>query len=175
MSKWTAALRAALLKQVDEELKAGIANDERVTSVVIIVLGLLLVSYLIAHQRRPTGFFTAAFGTLEALLLYGSIGYWMITSALLLAGQKDLSRDLDSFGGLLFATVGIARLLRVFPFQFAHFADVLPRSIRFLLSCMTNDIARVLMGLAFIGHAVAAGYTLILRLFVRRVGAARIQ
>jgi hypothetical protein len=175
MSSWTEAIRARLLRQIEEELQAGIPNDERVTSIAIVVLGVLMVLYFLAHQRRSTGFFTATFGTLEALLLYGSILYWIITSALLLAGQKDLSRDLDSFGGLIFATVGIAWLLMVFPFDFAHFADLLPSSIRFLVRWISNDIARVLMVLGFIGHAVAAGYSLILRVFVRRAGAAHLQ
>jgi len=60
------------------------------------------------------------------LLLYGSLICWIVTSAVLLFGRKNLSRDLDSFGGLIFATVGIAWLFVVFPFEFAYFADVVP-------------------------------------------------
>jgi hypothetical protein len=50
----------------------------------------------------------------------------------LLLGKKDLSRDIDSFGGLIFTTICIAWLAIVFPFDFTNFPDVLPDFLRFL-------------------------------------------
>jgi magnesium-transporting ATPase (P-type) len=153
-------------KTVEEETKTEIPSDERVTSIAIVVICVLFLFYSFAHYRLSTGFFTASYGTLEMVLLYGSIIYWIITSTVMILGRKDLSRDIDSFGGLIFATVGFAWVLIVFPFEFSYFSNVLPDFFRFLLRWISNDIARVLMLLAVIVHLVAAVYSAILRVFV---------
>jgi len=50
-------------------------------------------------------------------------------------------------------------LLVVFPFDFSHFADVLPESLRFLLQWITNDIGWALLLIGAILMAVAAVYS----------------
>ena len=144
-----------------------IPYDERVVSYAIILFGVLIVVYFVAHQTWSTGFFTATFGTLEMVMLYGSLIYWIVTSALLLFVRKKLSRDLDVFGGLIFATVGITWFFVVFPFEFTYFADVLPDFLRFLVQWISNDIARVLMVPIIIVTLVFAVYASILHVFVR--------
>jgi len=84
-----------------------------------------------------------------------------------LFGRKNLARLFDIFG-LLLATVAIAWLFVVFPFDFAYFADVLPGFLRFLLKWISNDIARALMVLGIIVTLVMTIYTAILYVFVRR-------
>ncbi|MFX0114501.1 MAG: hypothetical protein ACFFB3_08130 [Candidatus Hodarchaeota archaeon] len=100
-----------------------------------------------------------------------SLLYWILSSALLVFGRKNPSRDLDFFGGLLYATIGIAWLLVVFPFEFEYFVDVLPDVLRFLLRWISNDIARGLLVLAFIVHLVSAVYSGTLRVAVYRARA----
>jgi hypothetical protein len=73
-------------------------------------------------------------------------------------GLRLLSRIFDTFGGGIFATIGLAWLLVVFPFEFAHFSDVLPESIRFLFQWISNDVARVIMALGVILLGVALIY-----------------
>jgi len=148
-----------------------IPYDERAVSYAIILFGVLIVVYFVAHQTWSTGFFTATFGTLEMVMLYGSLIFWIVTSALLLFVRKKLSRDLDVFGGLIFATVGITWLFVVFPFEFTYFADVLPDFLRFLVQWISNDIARVLMVLGIIVTLVFAVYSSILYVFVRKAHA----
>ncbi|MFX1533881.1 MAG: hypothetical protein ACFFDI_06565 [Promethearchaeota archaeon] len=155
-------------RQVEEEVKDDIARDEFYTSFAIVVVGVLIVLFFVAHQMVPTGFFTATFGILEMILLYGAVIYWIIVAALIVVSRKHLSRDIDAFGGIIFVAVAIAWLLVVFPFEFLYFADVLPVFLRFLLQWISNDIARVLMILIIIFHLVAAVYSLILRIHVRR-------
>ena len=120
--KWLSKIVEAELEDYDK-----LSVDDRVISVVVIMFFPLIVFYFVAHQMFSTGFFTATFGTLEMVLLYGTPIYWIFTCAVLLLELKDLSRDIDSFGGLMFAAVGFAWLFVVFPFDFAYFADVLPR------------------------------------------------
>ncbi len=119
----------------------------------------LMVLYLAAHQMWSTGFFTATFGTLEMIMLYGSWIAWIITSVLEgVLGQRLLSRLFDTFGGIIFIAVATAWLLVVFPFEFTYFADVLPVILRFLLQWISNDIARVIMVLYTIAMGIAAIY-----------------
>ena len=106
-----------------------------------------------------TGFFTSDFGTLEMIMLYGSLSFMIVSSGLEgIFGQRLLSRLFDVFGGLIFGTIGSVWLFLVFPFEFAYFADVLPEFLRFLLQWISNDIARVLMVLLIMVSLAAAIY-----------------
>ena len=97
-----------LSERVEEELEDydKLSLDDRVISIGVIMIFPLILFYFIAHQMFSTGFFTAAFGMLEMILLYGSLIFWIVTCTVLLLELKDLSRDIDSFGGLGFAAVG---------------------------------------------------------------------
>jgi hypothetical protein len=155
-------------KTAKEELSDEIASDDKIASIFLIVVNGLLGLYLIVHQTVSTGFFTPKFNTFEMILLYGIFIYWIITSVLILIGQKHPSRDLDSYGGLFFATFAIGWLIVVFPFDFAHFANALPVFLRFIVQWISNEIALVLLILLFIIHLIFAIYSLILRLYVHK-------
>ena len=170
----TKATKSWFSRRVEEEVENFdvIPSRDRVTGITIVVVFSLIVFYFVAHQTWSTGFFTATFGTLEIFLFYGSWIAWIVTGALEgVFGHKSLSRDFDAFGGIIIVIVGIAWLYVVFPFEFAYFADVLPDSLRFLVQWISNDIARVLMILALIANLVAAVYSTILRVFVRKARA----
>ena len=158
---------------IEKELDDVVRKDDIIMSIVIDVIGILFVLLFISHQAWSTGFFTAKFGPLEMFLLYGSLIYWIVTCAFLLLALKNPSRDLDSFGGLIFVAISFIWLLVVFPFDFTHFADVLPDSLRFLLQWVSNDIARVLMFLGFILHLFLAVYALKIRMMVRKARASK--
>ncbi len=159
-----------LSKIVEEELEDYdvLSVEDRVISIGVIMIFPLILFYFIGHQMFSTGFFTAKFGTLEMILLYGTPIYWIFTCAVLLLELKDLSRDIDSFGGLMFAAVGFAWLFVVFPFDFAYFADVLPDTLRFLVQWISNDIARIVLVLGFILHLFLAIFSGIQRVMVRK-------
>ena len=164
-----------LSERVEEELEDydKLSVEDRVISVGVIMVFPLILFYLIAHQVLSTGFFTATFGILEMILLYGSLIFWIVTCTVLLLELKDLSRNIDSFGGLGFAAVGFFWLFLVFPFDFAHFADVLPEALRFLVLWISNEIAWVLLVLGFILHLFLAVYSGFHRVMVRKELASR--
>ena len=142
------------------EADKGIPYNERVVGIAIVVVCVLIVLYFVAHQIWSTGFFTAKFGPLEIIMLYGSLIFMIVSAGLEgIFGQRLLSRLFDVFGGIIFITISIAWLLVVFPFEFAYFADVLPDFLRFLVQWISNDIARVLMVLIIIVLLGAAIYT----------------
>ena len=141
------------------EADKGIPYNEKVVGIVLVVLSVLMILYFVIHQIRPTGFFTATFGTIETLLLYGFFVFWIISAGLEgVLGRRLLSRLFDVFGGLIFASACLTWLLVVFPFEFTHFADVLPDSLRFLVRWISNDVARVLIVLGIIVHLGAAAF-----------------
>lgn len=164
------AIRSRFSELVEKEVEYADPYEDRGLSIATAVVGVLIGSYFVAHQAQSTGFFTSAFGRLEMLLLYGTLLYLVVASALIIVGQKSLSRDLD-LGGLFFSAVAIAWLFAVFPFEFARLADILPDSIRFLVQWISNDIARVLMVLAFSVQLSLAVFSAILRVSVYRTRA----
>jgi len=165
----TKATKNWFARHAETEAKKDIMSySERIGNIVGVVIGFLVVLYFVAHQTGSTGFFTSKFDTLETLLLYGSMMYGIVSSALKgLFGRKNLVRLFDVFGAILGA-IAIAWLFVVFPFDFAYFANVLPDFLRFLVQWISNDIARVLMVLGIIVALVMAIYTAILYVFVRR-------
>lgn len=151
-----------------EAKKNAIPFSERVGSAVAIVIIVLVALYFVAHQTRSTGFFTSKFGSVEMFLLYGTLLYQIVpTSLIALYGHKNLARLFEVFGSF-WGIAAIVWLFMVFPFDFAHFADVLPSSLRFLLQWISNDLVKVLMALGIIASPIVAIYTAALYVFVRK-------
>lgn len=151
------------------EADKGVPPNERVVGITIVAISILMMLFFVAHQVGSTGFFTAAFGALETIMLYGNLAAWTVTGFLEgVLGQRLLSRLFDVFGGIIFITVSLAWLLVVFPFEFAYFADVLPDFLRFLVQWISNDIARGLMLIGVIVFTVAAVYSPIAYKFVSK-------
>ena len=88
----------------------------------------LIVLYFVAHQVWMTGFFTSDFGTLEMIMLYGSLSFMIVSSGLEgIFGQRLLSRLFDVFGGLIFATIGSVWLFPVFSIRVCLFRGCFAR------------------------------------------------
>ncbi len=127
-----------------------------------------MILYLAAHQVWSTGFFTSRFGTTEMIMLYGSWVSWIITSGLEgILGKRLLSRLFDAFGGIIFIAVATTWLVVVFPFDFTYFAELLPGFLKFLVQWISNEIARILLGLYAIVMGIAAVYAPIAYKFIR--------
>jgi hypothetical protein len=151
------------------EADKGVPPNDRLVGVAIVVVSILLLLYFAVHQVWSTGFFTPAFGALEAIMLYGNLTAWAVTGFLEgVFGQRLLSRLFDVFGGIIFITISLAWLTLVFPFNFAYFADVLPGFLRFLVQWISNDIARGLMVIGVIVFAIVAVYSPVAYKFVSK-------
>ena len=162
-NSWFSKRVKAQLSELSDESHSGSR-----AAIVFVSIFILIVLYFGAHQTGSTGFFTTKFGTFETLLLYGSLFEWITVGVLEFFGRKNLSRDIDAFGGIIFVTIAGIWLFVIFPFEFTHFADVLPDSLRFLLQWISNEIAVVIMVLGLIVAPIMAVYQLILYNFVKR-------
>ena len=149
------------------EAEKDIPRADHVTGILLFIVSSFFLSYYITHQVRSTGFFTSSFETAEMILLYGSLVFWIMTSSLdSIFNRRLLSRLLDSCGGLIFSGISFAWLFFTFPFEFAYFTSVLPESLRFLLEWISNNVARILLGVGFLIHLVAAIYSPIAYKFI---------
>jgi len=149
------------------EADKGIPRSDRVVSISICVLCILLLAYCAAHQVQATGFYTSGFNGFEMFLLYGSLVFWIVSSGLEgIFSRRLLSRIVDAFGGVLFVAFSLIWLLVVFPFDFAFFPTELPDSLSFLLKWISNGVARVIMALGFVFHLGAALYAPIAYKFI---------
>jgi hypothetical protein len=162
------SIKSRFSKTAKKELSHQIEADDKIASVLLIVVNGLLGLYIIANQTASTGFFTPKSSTFDMIMLYGIPIYWITTSVLILINQKHPSRDLDSYGGLFFATFAIGWLIAVFPFEFAYSANVLPDFLRFSVQWISNEVAIVLLSLLFIAHLILGVYSLVLRLYVHK-------
>jgi hypothetical protein len=143
-----------------KEAKKELPLNERIVGIIIVIFSAWMIIFFRLHQIHGTGFFTIKYGTLEMLLLNGFWIFWITTASLeAILNQRFLSRIVDTFGGIFFATISIALLFIIFPFEFTHLADVLPGFLRFVLQWISNDIARVIMVILMILHLAAAIYS----------------
>jgi hypothetical protein len=132
----------------------------------LFVSGLVLL-FFYENQVQHTGFFTPGFGPTEQALFYGPWFFGAFVSLARVAyGRRNAIRPLDVVQALLTA-VAAFWLLSVFPFDFAHLPDLLPKAIRFMFLWVSNDIGALVLVLAGIGSAVSAVYTSVLYLVVR--------
>lgn len=125
------------------------------------------------HQWANTGYFTDAFGTIEMLALYVPILVsFGAPIARLVSGRQNPARPFEAAMNISLA-LGSLWLAIVFPFNFAHLADVLPPAVRFVLSWINNDIGRLVLILQVIIGIVLAPWTLVTFFSVRGHESAR--
>lgn len=152
-----------------QALKDNMNNSQRGGEIVgVIVIGLVAL-FFYAHQTEATGFFTSSsFGATEALLLYGAILIGVAgPMARFLTGRRNKSRPPELIASVFWIVASAWFLMVVFPFDFAHFADVVPDFLAFLVSWITNDIARVLLAIGMVGGIVSVGINTVLYIKVR--------
>lgn len=149
-------------------LEDNMKNSQRGGEVVAVIVIGLVALFFYAHQTEETGFFTSSFGATEAFLLYGAI---LIGNAgpiaRLLTGRRNKSRPAEIIASVFWVVALTWFLMVVFPFDFAHFADVVPDFLAFLVSWITNDIARVLLAIGMIGGLISVGINTALYIKIR--------
>jgi hypothetical protein len=142
--------------------------SERAGDGFVMVILVTMAAFFVSNQVQGTGFYTAAFGPLEMVLFYAPIPLGLaISVARLATGRRNLARPFEIVNALVWVVAGFWLYL-VFPFDFAHFASVLPDSLKFLLSWIPNWLARDALLLAGISGAGNSVYIPVLYMRVRR-------
>lgn len=124
---------------------------QRGSEVVGVFISFLILLFFVENQVKGTGFFTSKFGPEEEALFYGS---WFVGAAVSLAraavGRRNPVRPFDALYGALLVVTALV-LLSVFPFDFAHFPDLLPKVVRFAVKWVSDPIGKIGLVLIAVG------------------------
>jgi hypothetical protein len=114
----------------------------------------LVFGFYMANYVLSTGFFTSSFTPLLAGIFYTSV-LWTIVNVSFKAvtPRKDIVALVEFIGAIIF-TVTAAWFFLVFPLNFAHVADVVPSSLQFLFTWLTNDIGRIIVALVLLAAVI---------------------
>jgi hypothetical protein len=158
-----------LVKSVDREVeKDRLPMPERVGQLAVVPFTLIALWFFYEHDSRPTGFFTDGFGGLEAGLFYAIMVIGLAPPVLrFMLGRKNPARLVDIAQMAFFVVAGIYLLSR-FPFDFTHFADVLPDYLQPAVDWVTDGIAKFATVVALLAMAVAIPYNWLMYVFVRQ-------
>ena len=121
-----------------------------------VVLMSLLFVFFAYHQWKQTGFFTHEFGVPEMIALYLPIILSMvppIQRAIL--GRVNPSRPVEASADLLMA-IGSLWLWHVFPFNFAHIADIFPARMFFAFTWLTDGVGKIILILQVVVGFISA-------------------
>ena len=142
-------------------------NSERVGEAFAILFFYLVILFFAVNQVDDTGFFTSDFGTTEMVLFYGGLIFGMVAPVLrLILGRRNQVRPVELISNGFFI-IAASYLLSVFPFDFAHFPDLLPEGIQFMADWITNDIAMVGLSIIIVIVMIVSVWTAFLYIVVR--------
>jgi len=143
-------------KQAEKEAKREVLKKgERIGQLIGLVGIIIVIIFFAYHLNKPTGFFTSAFGTFDAILFFGVNIFGIVPQIIrFVTNRRTPARPFDIINSVLFLIVLIYFLAK-FPFDFSHVAEPLPLSLEFLLSWLSNQIASALMVLGVIGLLIA--------------------
>jgi len=134
--------------------------NERISSIIFFGIFATGFGYILTLKRQSSPFFTTDFGSIDALALYSFWLVWCITAGLEgILSLRWWSRLFDSFGAIFLAALACLWLFVRFPFDFSFFPQLLPDNWQWLLSWVTNSVARVILLLSFLFHLIAAVYS----------------
>ncbi len=157
---WDRENQMSTQKQAKRRNNEFLTEGQRFGEGVSAVIVLLILGFYLYHQFANTGFFTSKFGGWEVFAFYGSILLSLASPiARAIVGRRNPVRPIEAFCNLFFA-FAMLYLFFAFPFNFAHFSAALPSEIRFLLAWVTNDIAKVVLVLAFLGGLISGVYNI---------------
>jgi hypothetical protein len=133
----------ATVQRSDKEI---VSIPQRVAEPIFSLIAMMLLcGFFAAHQLTHTGFFTDAFGPLEMLCVYGPLLLTLAAPFMrALTGRRNPGRPLEFATSLCTALAGLW-LLHVFPFDFAHFADVFPEQLQFMFMWVSDGIGKIVL------------------------------
>ncbi len=157
------------MKTVAEKTdKEVLTTGQRLGEIISIIVMLLLGGFFVYHQVANTGFFTAKFGAVEMICLYGPILVSLVAPGVrAVSGRRNPARPFD-VAMYVFLAMAALWLLMVFPFNFSHLADALPGAFHFVLAWINNDIGKVCLILQVIIGPISAILTTSKYLSLRR-------
>jgi hypothetical protein len=121
-----------------------------------VVLMLLLLVFFVDHQWKQTGFFTSKFGVREMIALYLPILLSLVPPIQrAIVGRVNPARPVEACADFLLA-IGSLWLWWVFPFNFAHIADIFPENMHFAFAWLTDGVGKIILILQVVVGFISA-------------------
>ena len=137
---------------VHHHITIGYARASEVVATTVVTI--LIFGFYMAHYAWSTGFFTSGFTPLLATLFFASVLYTLVnTTAKAITPRRDVLALIELVGAILFLTVA-GWIFEAFPLNFTHVVDVVPGSVQFAFSWLTNDIGRIIVALVVLAGAI---------------------
>jgi hypothetical protein len=136
--------------------KRGMTPARRWGGLYTVVLMLLLLAFFVYHQYKGTGFFSSKFRIKEMIALYLPIILSLvppIQRAIL--GRVNPARPVEACADFLLA-IGSLWLWHVFPFNFAHIADIFPERMHIAFVWLTDNAGRFILILQVVVGFISA-------------------
>lgn len=133
-----------------------------------VILMLLLLAFFAYHRWKQTGFFTSKFGAKEMIALYLPIMLSLVPPIQrAVMGRVNPARPVEACADFLLA-IGSLWLWQVFPFNFAHIADIFPERMHLTFAWLTDDVGRFILLLQVVVGFISAVSIIASYLAVRR-------
>lgn len=144
-------------------------QPERAGQLISVMLTVIAATYLFMHWLRDTGFYDPGFDEIDATMLFGPMLFSLVPPLFrFLVGRKNASRPSDVIVSVLFIISAIYFLAN-FMFNMEVFATPLPEGVRFLLDWISDDVARILLGLAIVGGVFSAAWNALTYVKVKEI------
>ena len=135
--------------------KDHLTPSQRVGELFSVQLLMLFLAFMLYHQLADTGFYTEDFRSVEKLCLYGPMLLAFLPPIIrAVGGGRNRARPYEAATNLSQA-LGSLWLVSIFPFEYAHLADALPKFLRFSLEWVTNDMARIVFIIMIVVGVIA--------------------
>jgi hypothetical protein len=116
----------------------------------------LLLVFFAYHQWKQTGFFTSKFGVKEMIALYLPIIFSLVAPIQrAIVGRVNPTRPVEACADFLLA-IGSFWLWQVFPFNFAHIADIFPERMHLAFAWLTDGVGRFILLLQVVVGFISA-------------------
>ncbi len=142
--------------------------SDRTGQMIGAVFSLLFAVYFFALYNSHSGFFLSTFSSPDGILFFGIAIFGAAPSLMrAITGRKNSSRPMDIIVSISILVAAVWFSLS-FPFDFSHLPNSLPESIRFLMSWISDGLARLFLLLAVVVSVFIIPYTTILYIIIRQ-------
>ncbi len=153
----------SIRETISEQIAKDAANDtipmkERWGQLIPLAGTALVTLFFVIHALRPTGFFTAEFTTLAAVLTWTMVATGTAPFVVrMVTGSKTVTKWFE-MAGMAVSVVALLYLVVVFPFNFEYFAAPLPAALEPLLSWVPSWLGWWVLAIGVVGAGACLGY-----------------
>ena len=152
----------------DSAKKDTIKGSDLVGEFFGLALMCIALWFFVAHKLNETGFYTDDFGAAEMFAMYSAGAFVVFVAALrIVVRRHNVVRPFEA-ASMVYLAAAHAVLLASFPFEFEHVSAVLPGSLEWLVSWMSNTFGKIILAIGIPAGLLGAALVTSLYFGVRK-------